>query len=204
MLVQGVIDLAKNGELSNLSVKEDTQAVLGYINLGLIELYKRFVLEVKEYIIELQDNKEIYDMPADFMWVIAAYGEVDETSTETVNVLPVNVEDNPLSINTVSWNKIQVPLSIPGSFISIIYASSPPTLTTNNISEPIPLPVQLVEALLHYVGYRAHMSMDGNIQAENNTHYQRFELACKRAKLDGVLTADDVDMSARLRLRGFV
>ena len=43
-------------------------------------------------------------MPADFMWIVAAYGEVPITSTDSVNALPINEEDNPLSINTVGWN----------------------------------------------------------------------------------------------------
>lgn len=204
MILQDVVNLAKNGELSNLSVKDDTQTILGFINLGMLELYKRFTLDIKEHIIELDASMEIYSMPSDFMWIVAAYGEVDETSTDVVNVLSVNVEDDPLSINTVSWNKVQVPLAVSGAYISIIYAASPGMVTEDGLASDLELPPQLVEALLHYVGYRAHMSMDGNVQAENNTHYQRFEAACVRAKADGVLTADDMDMSARFSARGFV
>ena len=48
MTVQEVIDMAKFGELRNLKlgVLED-RAIVSYINLGLIELYKRFTLVLK-------------------------------------------------------------------------------------------------------------------------------------------------------------
>lgn len=204
MTLQDVLDLAKNGELSNLAVKDDIDAVVGYLNLGIIELYKRFPIATKEYIIELDDGVELYKMPSDFMWLVAAYGEVPEDSTATTLPIPVNEEDNPLSVNTVSWDTLQVPLAQTGAYISIIYVSSPPVFTSNDLAEEVPLPLQMIEALLHYTGYRAHGAMNGEVQAENNTHYQRFELSCQRIKTEGMFTSDDLFMNSRLSSRGFV
>lgn len=203
MTIQQVIDLAVSGELKNLSVSSDTAAVIGFINLGLIELYKRFPLEVKEHIIELQDGVEVYTMPSDYMWITAAYDEVPEGSDDVVAIIPINEEDNPLSVNTISWNKVQVPVTVTGAYISIIYVASPQYFTANELSESIPIPVQLVEALLHYIGYRGHGALDGSIEAENNTHYQRFEASCKRIEQNGMITSDDLSMSSR-NLKGFV
>ena len=203
MTTQTVIDMAANGELKNLAVKTDTNAILAYINLGLIELYKRFPLKVNEQIIELQDGVDTYTLPNDCMWIVAAYDEVPEDSTAVVSVVPINEEDNPLSINTVSWNKIQVPLTINGAYISIIYVAAPDTIDSTMLGDHIDLPPQMLEALLHYVGYRAHGSVDGNVQAENNTHYQRFEASCARIEQRGMITSDDLDMYAR-DMKGFV
>ena len=203
MILQNVVDMAVKSELSNLNIKDDNEAIVSFINLGVIELYKRFRLEVKEHVVELQDSVEIYDMPDDFMALVAAYGEVEEPSLDNVNPLPVNVEDDPLSINTVNWYQVQIPVTVTGGFVSLVYTSAPPYLSTDDLDSVLPIPVGLVEALLHYVGYRAHAAMDGSIQAENNTHYQRFEASCQRAKLDGVITADDVDMGTRIESRGF-
>ena len=203
MILQNVVDMAVKSELSNLNIKDDNEAIVSFINLGVIELYKRFRLEVKEHMVELQDNVEIYDMPDDFMSLVAAYGEVEEPSVDNVNPLPVNVEDDPLSVNTVNWYQVQIPVAVTGGFVSLMYASAPPYLSTDDLDSALPIPIGLVEALLHYVGYRAHAAMDGSIQAENNTHYQRFEASCQRAKLDGVITADDVNMGTRIESRGF-
>lgn len=202
MTVQQVIDLAAGGELKTLAVRTDTNAVIGYINLGLIELYKRFTLELKEHIVELVDGQDIYTLPSDCMYIVAAYGEVDAELGEQTNQLPVNVEDNPLSVNTVSWKQVQIPLSSDNNYVSLVYVAAPTYVI--NAEETLELPPQLLEALLHYIGYRAHGSINGNVDGENNTHYQRFELSCQRVQQLGLLTADDLDMTAKLNKGGFL
>lgn len=158
MTVRQVIDLAKASELNGLSTANKDDVVLGFLNMGVLELYKRFTLKVEEYLITLEDNVSIYKMPDDFMWLVAAYGEVDVRSPMLVNVLPVNEEDNPLSINTVSWNKVQVPVSSYGSYISLIYVASPDMYSILDLDETIDLPAQMIEPLLSYIGYRANAS----------------------------------------------
>jgi hypothetical protein len=212
MTVQEVIDMAKFGELRNLKLGNvEDRAIVSYINLGLIELYKRFALSVKETIITLTDatNSE-YTLPSDCMWLINAYGEVpaDEPYTE-YNELDINNEDNPLSVNTVSWNTVQIPLGITGAYVSLIYVASPDAtqkvIYNENglyLEEELALPPQLIESLLFYIGYRAHGAMDGNIQSESNTHYMRFDKSCEKIKTEGMFTNDNLDMT-RVTDKGF-
>jgi len=204
MTVQELIDMATYGEVSNLSVKDNNNALVSYINLGLIELYKRFPLDSKEIVIALSTGVDIYDMPDDTMWLVAAYGEVDAKSDELVNVLPINEEDNPLSVNAVNWNQVQIPNSLDGSYVSIIYVASPVLVNVENLSSSLPIPAQLIESLLHYVGYRAHGAMNGELQSESTSHYQRFEASCKRIEGNGMFTSDDLSMRKRIIDRGFV
>lgn len=202
--------MAKAGELKNLVL--DTDTILAALNLGIIELYKRFPLRVEEAIVTL-GNKEYYkmdgtdpdvDMPTDapYMWIVRAYGEVPMDCDVSVNELPINDEDSLLSINTVNWCTIQVPASIDNETISLIYVAAPVLLTAGDLNKTLPIPPQLYEALLHYVGYRAHGALDGNIQAENSTHYQRFEASCQRAKESGMYTTDSMEMNRDMK--GFV
>lgn len=212
MTVQEIIDMAKFGELRNLQLgTNENQAIVSYINLGLIELYKRFPLSVKETVIELTDsaNSE-YTLPTDCMWLVTAYGEVpeDEPYTE-YNELTINDENDPLSVNTVSWNTVQVPLGIEGSYISLIYVASPDSTQKiaydangDYLLEELALPAQLVESLLFYIGYRAHGAMDGNIQSESNTHYVRFDKSCQKIKTEGMFTDDNMNMT-RVTDKGF-
>jgi len=205
MKLQDIIDLAKGGELKQLSLKEDNVDVIGFVNLGIIELYKRFNLRTEEYIIELQNNVTIYTMPTDFMHIIAAYDEVPAGVDNLIVPITVNMENDPFSISTVSYNQVQVPVTTNGAYISIIYAVRPAYLTVLDLDSELPIPDSLVEALLHYVGYRGHGSVDGNIQTENNTHYQRFERSCVKAEKLGVVIAHDgLDMTLRFKDRGFV
>ena len=60
MTVQQIIDMAKAGELKNLVL--DTDTILAALNLGIIELYKRFPLRVEEAIVSLDGSKQYYKM----------------------------------------------------------------------------------------------------------------------------------------------
>jgi len=144
-------------------------------------------------------------MPSDYMWLLSAYGEVPYTNNiNNVAPLPINEDNNPLTINTVSWNKVQIPASVLGRTVSLIYVASPKLATATALSDTIPIPDQMIEALLNYIGYRGHGSMDGNIQAESNTHYQRFEISVKRLVKEGMFTEESVQMPTRLRDKGFM
>ena len=204
MTVKQVIDLAKASELTGLPVASKDETVLGFINLGVLELYKRFTLSVEEWIIALEDGQSYYTAPEDFMWIIAAYGEVGMDSVQEVNVLPVNEEDNPLSINTVGWNKVQVPLSVTGAYVSIIYAATPEVYSVTDMDKTVNIPPQMVEALLAYIGWRANSTIDTGIQTEDTVWYNRFESSCSRLEVKGFINANDMVMTNRLNMRGFV
>ena len=204
MTVKQVIDLAKASELTGLPVASKDETVLGFINLGVLELYKRFTLSVEEWIIALEDGQSYYTAPEDFMWIIAAYGEVGMESVQEVNVLPVNEEDNPLSINTVGWNKVQVPLSVTGAYVSIIYAATPEVYSITDMNKTVNIPPQMIEALLAYIGWRANSTIDTGIQTEDTVWYNRFESSCSRLEVKGFINANDMVMTNRLNMRGFV
>ena len=204
MTAQQIIDLSKNGELKSLSVKDNTAVVLGYLNLGMIELYKRFPLKIEEHIVDLQDDTVIYDLPSDCMWLVSAYGEVPIDCPEEVNVLNINTEDDLFSVNTISWNKIQVPSSVLGDYISLVYAASPTWIQEADLGLELELPVQLVDALIEYIAYKGHTAQNGSAEFENNVHYQRFEASCLRVKKEGMFTSDDVLMPNRIKIKGFV
>ena len=204
MTVKQVIDLAKASELTGLPVASKDETVLGFINLGVLELYKRFTLSVEEWIIALEDGQSYYTAPEDFMWIIAAYGEVGMDSVQEVNVLPVNEEDNPLSINTVGWNKVQVPLSVTGAYVSVIYAATPEVYSITDMNKTVNIPPQMIEALLAYIGWRANSTIDTGIQTEDTVWYNRFESSCSRLEVKGFINANDMVMTNRLNMRGFV
>jgi len=202
---QEVIDLARNGELKQLAIKTDVDAVIGFINLGLLELYKRFPIETKEFIITMVNGVGEYSLPSDFMWIVSAYGEVPINGTQiTVNQLPINDETDPLSINTVAWNKVQIPSGVTGEYVSVIYVPSPVPVTTLTLTDPLPIPDQFIEALLNYIGYRGHGSVDGKINTESNTHYQRFEASIARIAQYSMFTEESMSMANRVIDKGFV
>lgn len=204
MTIGQIIELAKVSELSGLKVAANNVSILGFLNLGMLELYKRFSLKLEEHVIALEDMVDTYVMPSNYMWIVAAYGEVDIRSSETVNELPINEEDNPLSINTVSWNKVQVPLSVSGAYVSIIYVARPEMYSIDDLDEEIDLPPQMVEPLLAYIGYRANASIDTGVQTEDSAWYIRFDNSCNKIRQESMINSDDMFMTSRISKRGFV
>lgn len=193
MTIQNVIDDVAQGELKQLAVKDDVSAVISYINLGLIELYKRFTLKTDEVIVPLVGSQTIYTMPDNYQSILEALDENGDWYS-------INDEDDALSILTPSYNTIQVPNPEDGAAISIIYTALPERIT--DVTEELPLPLSLLDALYNYIGYRGHGSVNGDLKTENNSHYMRFEANCKKAKDLGVITSDDV-VNTKLVDRGF-
>ena len=227
MTVADIIEDAKYGELSNLGIAKllDTPSskeaaekkVLSYINLGLIELYKRFNLRTEETVITMIEGQSLYtistanvyhaidnptgyisELPGELNSILAAYDE-------NGGVYTVNKESDPLSILTPSYNVVQIPNPVAGEGVYIIYNASPTRLVwVSDVSTlDVLIPPALLEAMLHYIGYRGHGAIDGNIQAENNTHYMRFDASCKRAITLGLITTDAL-VGSNVQDKGFV
>ena len=183
MVLSDVIEQLKYGELKSIAVKDDTSAIVSYINLALISLYSRFSLKMSEQLIPMVNNQVEYTLASDLMSI---YGIYDENGDE----FALDDESSLFSINQVDFETIQVPNPVEGVTISVIYKPSPTWITytgTADLTKKIPIPPQLLEPLLHYVGYRAHGSMNGDIKAENNTHLMRYEASVKRIKNLGLV-----------------
>jgi len=205
MLVSDVITDAKYGELRQLAVKDDNTAILSYINMGMLELYKRFSLRTEEAIVTLSAIDTLYSLDptlpnvdmvddCDLIYIVGIYDEDG-------NPVEMNNEDEPLSVLTPNYDTIQVPSPADNTYLSVIYVATPTRLTST--TSKIKLPSSLYEALLHYIGYRGHGSIDGNINTENNTHYMRFEKSCETAKAYGLVTADEIPYR-RVEIKGFL
>jgi len=209
MNAQAVIDLAKSSELKQVVVKKDDNAILGFLNLGMLELYKRFPLREAEAVITLRDGKTMYTLDvadadvsmeanSEVLVIVGAYtvdksGDIVETT--------INDEDSVQGINTPSYNVVEVPAVATGAQVSIIYRVSPVFLTS--LQDPVPIPPQLLEALLNYIGYKGYEAVDGTQKVDRVSHYTRFENSCTRVILEGLISTDDL-ISKKLYDRGFI
>jgi hypothetical protein len=208
MTLSFVIKQARSGELKSLSTKDKTDSVIvDYVNLAMIALYSKFQLASQEAIIALQDGKVSYKTDGsdadvtvdgnpvpvdDVSRVLSAYDEKGRVG--------VNDETDDYSIYTPSYDSVQVPNPETGGYISIIYKKNPGMIEFEDGVDDastinVPVPLQLMEPLLHYVGYRAHGSIDGAIDAENNTHLMRFKASCDEIIKLGVIPADSIEMT---------
>lgn len=204
MKIQDIIDLAKYSEASGTAIKDNTDVLILFLNAGMTELYKRFPILTNEHIVTLVEGTTTYSLPTDFMYAMSAYEEVDINGTMTVSEVAINDESNDRSIFFPNHKEVQIPASENGAFISIIYVAKPPYYTNADLTNEIDLPDTLVDCLLHYIGYKAHLGIRSDGQSETNAHYLRFERSCDKARELGVShPIDSLHTSNRLFDRGF-
>lgn len=188
MTIGDVVNQLKYGELRSVVTKDDNFAITSYINLALYALYSKFPLKVSEQIIPLQSNIVEYTLASDLMVIESVY---DENGDE----FELDNTESIFSLHQIAFDTIQVPNPSDTSTLSVIYKATPQFLVyvdENSLAQSVPIPPQLLEPMLHYIGYRAHGSMDGDIKAENNTHYMRYVASCNLVESLGLIRRPNV------------
>ena len=206
MTVQEIIDYARNGELRQLSIAEISSdplvqaqrdaAIITYINLGLIELYKRFSLSVKAEIVRTTPAVNMYYLRnLDIFRIINIYDASGKPLIE-----PQTLEDEEYDVKPITPTVYLFREPIDEE-VAFVYIASPERVT--KVTDEVVLLDIMLESLLHYIGYRAHGAMNGNVDGENNTHYLRFEKSCDELKLLGFGQVVSMPLRA-LNSKGFV
>lgn len=206
MLVAEAIELLKEAELKQLSVKNDKDAILGYINMGVLELHKRFSLWQEEAFITMLEGVTRYKLADSDSNVSIDLSDhdvikIDEVYAPDGSQISLNDEDDPNGVWTPQPHVIEIMAPIVDGDVSVIYRATPKFMT--NERQEIVLPPQFLEALFNYVGYRGHGSVKGDIKSENNTHYMRFEESCKQVRKEGLIAAESLHCH-KFEDRGFV
>jgi len=209
MLVSDVLNFAVRGELKQLAISEINAAdvnqaeniatLISYLNLGIIELHKRFPLITQSQTLTNTVNGANYTLTDDYLWLVYAEGN-DTNETE----IPINDENATFSIFEPAPYQLYIyrdnTLNTDITNINITYMATPPLLT--DTSDVVPLQYQYIEALLLYIGARAHTAKSGLPNEENNTFYQRFEASIKRIKNNGNSIPDN-QSNWKIYWRGF-
>ena len=205
MIIKELITLAKFSELSGVAVKDNTEALVAFINLGMVELYGRFPIKTEEYVVELVTETSSYTVPNNFLYAVEAY--IEGSDQESVPIA-INDEDDELSILFTGWNTFQVPTTLIGSYLTLVYSAKPTNITILQAKDgttELDLPDTLIDCLLSYLGYRGHLGVKSDPQSENNAQWSRFERNCKKARELGIaFPADAMTMNSRINDRGFV
>lgn len=206
MKIQEVIDIARYSELNSVAVKDNIDAIIAFLNLGLSELYTRFPIKVKEHIVPLVADVVTYSLPYDYMYALSAYIEPPEDSiNQDLIEIAINDGSKEQVVYFPDWRTIQVPADLETTYVAVIYVAKPEKVSATNTELELDLPDTLVDALVSYIGYRAHLGVRGDGQAENNAHWQRFERNCQKARELGVAyQLDALDMTKKVEDRGFV
>lgn len=221
MNIQTAIKLLAESELKQLKVKEDSVAIMGFINMGVAELYKRFNLWLAEatitpvtgtslYLLDGNDvNVDITLTDHELMKIMTVWLPSGVTSPPEKQIWDVNNEHNWDTVLIPKYNQIKIQSELLTDLVAdsytvrVVYRSAPIFMTVETAT--IPLPQQFLEALFLYVGWKGHGSIRQSNEQTTDTrsYYKYFEDACKRIDYEGLGRHDDMT-SNKFAQRGFV
>ena len=205
MLVSEAITHLQYTNLKQLSVKTDNAALLDMINYAITAIHKRFNLMEREAIITMAANVTLYKLDGTDSNVSIDLSDnnlmlIERAYNEDTTEITINDEDDLYGAATPQFDQFEIYQATAGGLISVIYRAAPLFLTS--VDDPIPLPIQYMEALYLHVAYQAHGSVKGSIKDENNTHYIRFDKECNQIRHDGLYNPGDF-ASNKFYDRGF-
>ena len=208
LAIQDVGDLSVNPSQSQTALQEtNRKKFINYLNLANLAIHKRFHLLQKQFEIDNPTNDEEYALPSDFLAPIYAY--YNDTEAEEIPIKDTyrKIVDN---VDTAVSLLIPEPfkITVKGTDTSkrpqiiLIYAASPPVISQVNHS----LNVNNVytEAMLNYAAYKAYSAISGDIKAENNSYYLRYESNCRQIIASGLGGDNETETNTKLEDNGFV
>ena len=223
MKVYEYIDFLINGEISQLGLSDvgdmapssvvtptavqvkNRNKIRSYINLANIELYKKFDIATKDLELDFALNNEEFTIPDDFLHAISCkFTDGTEIPINNDKVEFVDGVDTKVSVMFKDPSKLTIKGTDKDGRKNMVmsYAASPKLASTIYIN--LKLPQQYTEALLNYAAYKAHVTISGDMKAENNTYYLRYNESCKQIQLLGLNNPDNLDSNTKLEDNGFV
>ncbi len=202
------------GEMSNLKLgsgapgtfsPEDYSRMIGHINLGLVELHKRFLLRIGTVGITVQDGQSLYPLkslyqvgnPAGkrFVQYIDASPvfnddliKVEQVFTDRNFELGLNDATNWRSVSTPSYNVLQVNPEVVRELkitnLRVVYRATLPQIVKEEgffdlDSVDVDLPYTHLQALLYFIASRVHNPIGFNtVVHEGNNYASKFEHEC--------------------------
>ena len=233
MFVQDVFEQLSFGELYNISLGGsgckgvpvcDYPMIINHINLGLLELYKRFPIKINQLIIILYPEIIKYRLDKKYATSNTESTEPIKYIHDSVEVpfnndiikierifnedgqeLFLNVTNAYWSVQTPEYNVVQCNYPDEENSLLVEYRAKPDTILIPAIglhpeTTEILLPEVLNEALLNYVAARvyANLNPDGSM-GEGKNYYMQFERSIKEVLHLGLI---NYDYAMNYRLEG--
>lgn len=210
MKVSALISLAKSTVLKQLSISDPD--ILSFVNLSLLQIYKKFNINTKEQVIVLQEDIHIYDLNPDAMAIISAYTTEDYLRDFDGNLIggtkgkiaeiPVNDDTDPNAFFTPTPGTGMLTYPTTGQIISLLYRAGSVDIESDELDLELKVTAQYIEPLLLYIGYLGYLSLSSPNGIEDK-YLTKFEIASASLKKQGIINADS-NTNNKLDNRGFV
>ena len=196
MNVKDVMDMAKISSLNNLAIAKNDDALIKFIYLGVSELYRRFNLSIKSETILINENLTLYELRnPDVSLLLNVYDKLGRELKQT-DVFNSNDYDYKL-LNFRSF-LLKKPFN---GVLFAVYKASP--IVFKDSDDIIDLPDAMIGALLTYVAYVGHSTINRDNINEASAYSQRFDLACRELEMQGYKIPLHTETLA-LQTKGFV
>lgn len=221
MKVSDVIATARSCELSNLSTSSFTDSrIIQFINLGIIELSKRFIISTKAEKIKTSVYTSMYTLRSpDVIGILEIY---DKTGRALVSQVLSDDEDydyklinnttflyrhksdykSTEEVNPITGIEILQYTQEPDNELMVIYSAVADLVV--NTTDELTIPLVFMDPLVAYIGYKASHSITQAQSGggENMASLAKFEASCRLLE-NSVYVGQTNLMSKSIQSKGF-
>lgn len=179
----------------NVSVSDNEDAIINFVNLGIAELYRRFNLKIKSETIVTTNDLALYTLRNDDVeLVLYVY---DKTGRELRQSDVINSMDYDYKI--LNYRSILLRHPHEG-YIYVVYKASP--IKLRDMDDEIDLPSTMLDALLTYVSYVLVGTINSDQKNESSMFYQMFTRQCDEMVNQGYKISLNSETAA-IQAKGF-
>jgi hypothetical protein len=187
--VGDIVDIAKVTALNNLVVAKNEDTIIKFISMGVSELYRRFNLSIKTETIITNPMLNLYELRnKDVSLILAVYNSRGEELKQS------DVIEGFYDYKIVNYRSFLLREARDDMMFAVYKASPDKVIDRDDV---IDLPDSMMNALLLYVYYLAHSTINKDNVNEANVYSQRFEIACRDLENQGYkipITTESIGM----------
>jgi len=195
LIVNDVMEIARLSSLSNLAIAKNDNAVMKFIYLGISELFRRFNLSIKVESVITNPDLALYELRSpDISLLLCVY------NSQAQELQQSDVLGGDFDYKMINYKSFMLKYPKHDLVFAVYKASAPPITSPN---DEIPLPDAMVDALLTYVAYMGHSTINKDNVNEASAYSIRFEKACESLENQGYKIPINAE-SVALQVRGYV
>ena len=222
MKVSQFLSFVRDSELSNLSSNSFTDdRLISFMNLGIIELSKRFRLATKVETIQTSMYTHIYTLRHSD--VINILDIIDSTGK---SLIPQRTSDSEsydyklMSNNSfllkrkfdyvesithtpVKGGELEDIQEVQAPDLSLVVVYSAIADLVTDKEDDLPIPELFIEALMSYVGYKAYRTLGANGQNDGSEKWKLFEYCCSLIT-NSSYAGNDTILGNSVQSKGFI
>lgn len=177
MYVKDVVDLSKI-TLQNLTVSNNEEALIRFTDMGVSELFRRFNLLIKSETIIVNKDLALYELRNKDVNLFLRLYDRSGVELKQTDIYDSQNYDYKL----VNYRSFLLKKPFDG-LLYAVYKASPKKLTS--LDDEIDLPESMIDALLHYITYRGHSTINRDNINESSAALDRFDKACAELEMQG-------------------